>query len=303
MKKYFLPLLFILITLKGYSQSEIIKLWDVIPNHVKTNEVEIYPERSILWIELVQVPTLEVFLPVKNFATGQAVVICPGGGYKGLSYDWEGTEIAKWYNTKGIAAFVLKSRLPGSKSIKVAHEAPLQDAQRAMRIVRKNAEKWNINPDKIGIMGFSAGGHLACTLGTQFDSPNNFKETDLDTISAKPNFMVLLYPVVTMKDDFTHKGSQRNLLGENPSVALKEKYSNELHVTAKTPPTFLLHSGDDKAVPVENTLQFYAALRKNNIPAEMHIYPIGGHGYSLALGKGNLQKWTDQLYEWLLLLP
>ena len=168
-----------------------------------------------------------------------------------------------------------------------------------MRWVRHHAEKYNVNPNKIGVMGFSAGGHLASTLGTQYNTPNKFKETDIDTISARPDFTILIYPVVTMMDDYTHKGSQNNLLGKNANDALKIKYSNELHVTEHTPPTFMVHSGDDKAVPVENSLQLYKALNDKGVKSEIHVYPHGGHGYSLALGKGHLQTWPDRLFDWL----
>ena len=157
----------------------------------------------------------------------------------------------------------------------------------------------DIKPDNIGVIGFSAGGHLASTLGTQFDKPNNFKETALDTISARPDFMALIYPVVTMKIDYTHKGSRNNLLGENPSEDLVNQYSNELQVTKNTPPTFIVHAEDDHSVPVENSLQLYQALKNKGIETEMHIYPHGGHGFGLALGKGRLEKWTDRLYDWL----
>ena len=171
--------------------------------------------------------------------------------------------------------------------------------QRAIRIVRSQADKWYVNPDKIGVIGFSAGGHLASTLGTQFDKPNDFKETPLDTISARPDFMALIYPVVTMKLDYTHKGSRNNLLGQNPSEDLVDQYSNELQVSKNTPPAFIVHSEDDHAVPIENSLQLYKALKDNGIKAEMHIYPYGGHGFGLALGKGRLEKWPDRLYDWL----
>jgi len=240
-----------------------------------------------------------VFLPTKKSNSGRAVIICPGGGYHNVVYDWEGTDIAKWFNSKGIAAFVLKYRLPNTKSVKVTYEAPLQDAQRALRIVRAQSEKWQINPNKIGIMGFSAGGHVASTLGTQFNNPNKFKEPAIDSISARPDFMILVYPVVTMKLDYTHKGSRLSLLGEHPSEALINQYSNELQVTQNTPPTFIVHSGDDTAVPVENSLNLYKALKEKGVKTEMHIYPEGGHGYSLALGKGYLQTWADRLYDWL----
>lgn len=283
----------------GFTQNSIIPLWeDEIPNSQKSSDKELVLSKDVTQISLVQTPTLEVFLPTKRTATGQAVVICPGGGYHNVVYDWEGTDIAKWFNTKGIAAFVLKYRLPNSKSIKVSYEAPLQDAQRAMRIVRSQSEKWGVNPNKIGVIGFSAGGHLASTLGTQYDVPNNFKEVAIDMVSARPDFMILVYPVVTMKTNYTHKGSRSSLLGNNPNDALVNQYSNELQVTKNTPPTFIVHSGDDAVVPVENSLNLYTALRAKGIKTEMHIYPEGGHGYGLALGRGYLQNWTDQLFDW-----
>lgn len=303
-KSLLFSLLLFFVISNSFAQIEIVNIWDdKIPNHQETTEEEIIEETKITRIFLVNEPTLEIYLPSKRNTSGKAVIICPGGGYHYLAYDWEGIEIAKWFNTKGISAFVLKSRLPLSKSLVVPHKAPLQDAQRAMRWVRFNAEKFNINPNEIGVIGFSAGGHLASTLGTQFDAPNTFKEQPLDTISARPNFMALVYPVVTMQDDYTHKGSQQNLLGKNASDDLKTRYSNELHVTKNTPPTFLVHSTDDKTVPVENSLNFYKALKNNDVKAEMHIYPYGGHGFAMAIGgKGYLQTWTDRLEDWLLSL-
>jgi acetyl esterase/lipase len=284
----------------GFAQIEIVNIWGgFIPNSQETSEIEIIEKTDITKVFLVKEPTLEVYLPSERSARGKAVIICPGGGYNNLSYDWEGTDVAKMFNSKGIAAFVLKYRMPQSKSIAVSHEAPLQDAQRALRWVRNHAKNYNVNPNEIGVIGFSAGGHLASTLGTQFDTPNNFKETSLDTISARPDFMVLVYPVVTMKDDYTHKGSQNKLLGKNASEVLKHQYSNELQANASTPPTFIVHSGDDKAVPVENSLQLYKALNDHGVKTEMHIYPYGGHGYSLAIGNGYLQTWVDKLLVWL----
>ncbi|WP_111308122.1 alpha/beta hydrolase [Confluentibacter sediminis] len=300
LKETFLTICLSFVMLHSFAQYEMIPLWDGnVPNSVISDEVEMIRRGDVLYVSLVQTPTLEVHLPTKRHATGRSVIICPGGGYVNLVYDWEGTDIAKWFNSKGIAAFVLKSRLPNSKSIKVSYEAPLQDAQRAMRIVRSQADKWGIDPNKIGIMGFSAGGHLASTLGTQFSKPNNFKESAIDTVSARPDFMVLIYPVITMKSDYTHGGSRNSLLGNNPSNDLVNQYSNELQVTENTPPTFLVHSEDDGAVPVENSLQLYKALKDKGIKTEMHLYPYGGHGYSLALGKGHLETWTDRLYDWL----
>ncbi len=287
----------------GFAQNEIVNLWDgEIPNSQETTEQETVEKGDITKVFQVKKPTLEIYLPTKRNVIDKAVVICPGGGYHLLAYDWEGTDIAKWLNSKGVAAFVLKYRLPESKSLIVPHEAPLQDVQRAMRWVRFHAKDYNINPQNIGIIGFSAGGHLASTLGTHYDALNKFKEQPIDTVSARPDFMALVYPVITMKDDYTHKGSRNALLGKTPNETLIKQYSNELQVTENTPPTFLVHSTDDSAVPVENSLNFYKALKDKGVKAEMHIYPYGGHGYSLAINKGHLQTWTDRLYEWLLSL-
>lgn len=283
----------------GTTQQETIEIWgEHIPNQLAVENNETQVQDGILWIEHVQVPTLEVFLPVKQNATGQAIIICPGGGYAGLAYDWEGSDIAKWLNTKGIAAFVLKYRLPDPKSQIVPHQAPLMDAQRAIRLVRKNASVYGITPDEIGIMGFSAGGHLASTLATHYLEQRTHQD-EIDKVSAKPNFVILIYPVITMTDLYTHGGSKTNLLGQNPSQELVGHYSNELHITAETPPTFLIHSSDDKGVPSMNSILFYKALMDHNIDTEMHIYPEGGHGYALAVNKGHLQTWSDNLAAWL----
>ncbi|AUC22881.1 MULTISPECIES: alpha/beta hydrolase [Polaribacter] len=282
------------------AQNEVISLWKIVPNSIETSEEEFIEHGDIIKISKVKKPTLEIYAPSKRNATDKAVLIYPGGGYTMLAYDWEGTEIAKWFNSKGITAFVLKYRLPNSKSQKTPNEAPLQDAQRAMRWVRFNADKFGINPNKIGVIGFSAGGHLASTLGTQFDTDNNFKEESIDTISARPDFMALIYPVITMKDDYTHKGSRNQLIGKTPTKELIEQYSNELQVTENTPPTFLVHSSNDNAVPVENSIQFYKALNDKKVKVEMHIYPYGGHGFSLAINqKGYLHTWLDRLDDWL----
>lgn len=288
----------------GYGQETIIPLWpEGIPNHQESEEVEVSSEsRGISWIENVQEPSLAVYLPTKANATDMAVIVCPGGGYKKLAYDLEGLDIASWLNSKGIAAFILKYRLPHSKSVITSHEAPLQDALRAIRTVRQNAEKWNISKNKIGIIGFSAAGHLVSTVGTHFNHIRTSNTNSIDAISARPDFMALIYPVITMNDPYTHKGSRKYLLGESPDQKLIDYYSNELHVTKDTPPTFLVHSSDDTSVPVENSLLFYKALRKEKIYSEMHIYPTGGHGYSLSVGKGHLQTWPDRLHDWILSL-
>ncbi len=278
---------------------ETIPLWSgKIPGHQGGDGVETRENKDIVWIENVQEPTLEIYLPTKKSATGKAIVICPGGGYQGLAYDWEGTDIAKYLNSKGIAAFVLKYRLP-TDSMGLEHKVPLQDAQRAIRLVRHNSGKWNLSKNQIGVMGFSAGGHLASTLGTHYDDGEGSLTSAIDSLSARPDFMVLMYPVITMRDPYTHKGSRNNLLGGNPKQELINSYSNELHVDKNTPATFIVHSTDDKVVSVMNSILFYQALLKEGVYSEMHIYPRGGHGFSLAIGQGHLQTWVDCLSEWI----
>ena len=277
-----------------------IPLWPgEIPNFQKTDEVEVSDSSDIVRISKVQSPDIAVYLPSRKNATGQAVVICPGGGYRILAYDWEGTDIAKWLNAHGIAAVILKYRLPTSTSNIIPHKSPLMDAQRAMRLVRHHAGDWNIHPDKIGIMGFSAGGHLAATLGTHFDEAHTATGDAIDSLDCRPDFMILMYPVITFSKPFMHRGSKEALIGKNPDPSLVDYYSIELQVKDNTPPAFMVHAGDDEAVPVENSLVFYQALKDKNIPAELHIYPAGGHGFSLALDKGYLQTWPDRCLDWL----
>lgn len=279
-------------------------LWeDNIPNYQESDDQEsITPGRNITFIRNVQKPEIEVYLPSPRNANGMAVVICPGGGYSGVAYDWEGTEVAKWLNTHGIAGIVLKYRMPGAKSNIIRHISPLMDAQRAMRYTRHHAKEWNIDPEKVGVMGFSAGGHLASTLGVHYDK--GWKETDdpIDQLSARPDFMILMYPVISMTDNSMHKGSRNNLLGPDLDPALAEYFSTEKQVHKDTPPTILIHSGDDKGVPVKNSLMFYEALLAHEVPAEMHIYPFGGHGFGLALDQGYLSTWTDRCVDWLMKL-
>jgi len=285
-------------------QRHIIPLWgeNEIPNQKETNELEIIEEKEIVIIKNVQNPTIEVYLPSKSIATGQAVILCPGGGYHVLAYDWEGTDFAKWLNSKGIAAFILKYRLPVSKSLIVPHKAPLMDAKRAIRMIRFNAEKWNVNPEKIGIMGFSAGGHLASTLATHFEDHENPSDS-IDQLNARPDFSILVYPRVTMDTVYGQSSSRTALIGKNPSKDLVEYYSNELQVTSETPTTFLVHCSDDEGTPPINSILFYQALQKHKIPSELHIYPEGGHGFALANGKGRLESWTELLASWLKNLP
>jgi len=239
--------------------------------------------------------TLTIFLPEQSTTTKTAFVICPGGGYKIESFDKEGIQIAKWLNTLGIAGIVLKYRLPNKH-----HQIPLMDAQRAIRTVRFRAKEWNIDSTKVGIMGFSAGGHLASTAGTHFDKGNKDAENPIERISCRPDFMILVYPVVTMKEEFTHRGSRRNLLGDNPKYELVEKFSNELHVTSSTPPTFIILSDDDKSVPAENSINFYFALRKHGIPSEIHIFKRGGHGFGFGKEEMPVSNWRKLCELWLM---
>ena len=240
-------------------------------------------------------PTLTVYLPQPTMATGTSVIICPGGGYARLAFDKEGTAVAKRLNEMGVAAFVLKYRLPNPGSQPDPSIAPLLDVQQALRLVRTQAGKYNLNPDRIGVMGFSAGGHLAATAGTHFAQPVG---TNPGPESVRPAFLVLLYPVISFSDSLKHTGSLTNLLGPSPSAAQVREYSNELHVTAQTPPTFIVHAEDDKTVPVANSLVFYQALAHHAVPAEMHLYPKGGHGFGLN-NPTTTDQWTDRLREWL----
>ncbi|HEX8357066.1 MAG TPA: alpha/beta hydrolase [Segetibacter sp.] len=289
------------VSFSAAAQEISLPLWPAgkVPNYQKTDEKEKSDSTDMVRISMVQNPAIAVFLPTKKHATGQAVVICPGGGYGILAYNWEGTDVAKWLNSKGIAAIVLKYRLPNAKSNIVPHQSPLMDAQRAIRMVRSNAEKWNIKRDKIGIMGFSAGGHLASTAGTHFSAGNANAADSIDRLSSRPDFMILVYPVITMSQSTMHSGSRNNLIGNSPDATLANFYSAELNVTKETPPTFLVHATDDGGVPVENSLAFYQALKTNKIPVEMHIYPKGGHGFGLALGIPGTESWTDRCIDWL----
>lgn len=280
----------------------VLRLWEGSPPNAQPagQPFERVQEGSILWDRHVQNPSIEVRLPARGNATGQAVVVCPGGGYGGLAYDWEGTDMAGWLNSRGIAAIVLTYRLPVDGDVE--HQkwlCPLLDAQRAIRLTRARASEWGVDPARVGIMGFSAGGHLASTAGTHFDAGNAEAADPVDRFSSRPDFMILVYPVISMKVGTTHGGSRQNLLGDNPSEELVAHYSNELQVTDDTPPTFVLHAADDPAVPVQNSLLFYNALLAHHVPAEMHIYPHGGHGFSFGYDKGRVQDWKQICAHWL----
>lgn len=239
-------------------------------------------------------PTLTIYLP-SDKATGTGVVVCPGGGYGHLAIDHEGAEIARWLNSLGVAAFVLKYRI----APRYHHPAPLQDAQRALRLVRLRAKDFGVAQDRIGIWGFSAGGHLASTAGTHFDAGDANASDPINRMSSRPDFLILAYPVITLTEPYVHRGSLKNLLGADPDPKLVENLSNEKQVTAETPPTFLFHTDSDKGVPAENSVLFYLALRRAGVPAEMHIYERGPHGVGLAPKDPVLSSWAKRLEDWL----
>jgi acetyl esterase/lipase len=246
--------------------------------------------------EPADVPTITVYRAASSSPAGAtaAVVVCPGGGYGGLAQH-EAEPIARWLNTLGITGVVLKYRL----GPRYHHPIMLQDAQRAIRTVRAKAGEWNVDPKRVGILGFSAGGHLAATASTQFDAGDASARDEVDKQSSRPDVSVLVYPVITMTDPHTHAGSRRNLLGENPAKELIERMSAEKRVTRDTPPTFLFHTADDQAVPVENALMYAAALKSNGVPFELHVYEHGRHGVGLAMEDPVLGTWPARCADWL----
>ena len=296
-------MIFMTMSMMLNAQDVRLPLWpDGVPNMKKIGKTEkvVKNPGGITGISDVQNPDIAVFLPSGRNATGQAVVICPGGGYHGLAYDWEGSDIAKWLNSLGIAGIVLKYRLPVDESNIISYLSPLMDAKKAIRLVRYHAKEWNIDPGKVGVMGFSAGGHLASTLGTHFDYGNPKAIDPVERESSRPDFMLLGYPVISMADSITHMGSKKALLRSDPSPVRVKEFSNELQVTKDTPPTFLFLAADDKAVPPENSLVFFEALKDHGVPAEMHIYPTGGHGFSLAINiSSHTARWTQDAAAWL----
>ncbi len=271
-----------------------IPIWAESILDAKNQKKEIF-KKKIENISKVKTPTLSIFLPSKTTKNSSAILIFPGGSYERLAIDKEGIKVAKWLNSLGIPAFVLKYRLPNDITMKNKTIAPLQDAQKAIRIIRKNANKWDINPDKIGVLGFSAGGHLASTLSTQFE--RKVYESN-DNVTARPDFSILIYPVISMIEGITHSVSKINLLGKNPSQELINNYSNEKQINSTTPKTFLVHATDDKAVSVNNSINYYLNLLHYNIPAEMHIYEKGGHGFGLGTTETN-KDWTKACEKWL----
>jgi acetyl esterase/lipase len=242
---------------------------------------------------LSDIPTLTPYFSPKEKATGAAIIVCPGGGYSHLA-DHEGRPVAEWLNALGITAFVLKYRL----GPRYHHPAPLQDAARAIRTVRARATEWNVDPKRIGILGFSAGGHVASTIGTHFDSGKPDASDPIERVSSRPDLMILIYSVITM-GEFTHAGSKRMLLGENPPTDLVALLSNEEQVTKETPPAFLVHTANDPAVPVENSLRFAEALKKAGVPFELNVYERGPHGFGLGGKDPILSTWPHRCEQWL----
>ena len=283
------------VTTAAIAQQQPIPLYpDGVPNSKPTPPTykEYYGSDNFLF--KVSVPTITPFFADKDKANGTAVIICPGGGYIGLSMDNEGWSIAKAFNKIGVTAFVLKYRLPSDSIMFDKTIGPLQDAQRAVQMVRKQAAELGINPNRIGIIGFSAGGHLASTALTHFDK---VVIANKDNISVRPDFGILLYPVVTFGPE-AHVGSRENLIGKNPPQAQIDNYSNEKQVTPNTPPTFLVQAEDDDTVPIQNSLLFYEAMAANKVKGELHIYQAGGHGYGL-YNTTTKDLWFDRLTNWM----
>jgi len=277
----------------------VIPLWgEVAPGSEEYQGEEVYQPRNgdNGWVTGVSEPTMTMHLPPVERRSGTGVLICPGGGYGCIAIDHEGHAVGKWLSERGVLAAVLKYRHGGGQH---QHPVPLSDAQRALRIMRSQAQAWKLQSTQIGVLGFSAGGHLASTAGTHFDLGDADAADPVERASCQANFMVLIYPVISMQTGVAHEGSKKNLLGKKPAPELVDLFSNELQVTADTGPTFLAHASDDKGVPVENSLLFYQSLRKHHVPAEMHIYEIGGHGFGMFRGDRPADRWPELLEGWL----
>ncbi|MEM9353323.1 MAG: alpha/beta hydrolase [Planctomycetota bacterium] len=282
--------------------TEVITLWgDPAPGsegYDQPEEVEERgtPERANGWLTGGATPTLTVYVAPENRRSGAAVVVCPGGGYTGLAIDKEGHELARWFAERGVTGATLKYRCGGGAH---QHPVPLADAQRALRLMRSKAEDWGVDADKIGIAGFSAGGHLASSAATHYDDVLKIDDPLRGDVSAKPDFQVLVYPVISMDADITNGGSRQRLLGDEPPQELVDRLSNELQVTEATPPALLVHASDDMGVPVENSLRFYGALRAAGVDAELHVYRRGGHGFGFFRGERPADRWPEVLAAWM----
>jgi len=288
---YFVFLLMISLSAKA---QELINLYPgTIPNSKKSDVKEtesVSPPGMFLGVTN---PTMEIYLPEKAKSTGAAVIICPGGGYAVVVYQAEGIRTAKVFAKSGVAAFVLKYRLPKDSTMVNKTIGPLQDAQQAIKVVRENAARWGIDSNKVGIMGFSAGGHLASTEATHYAKA---VIENSDNTNLRPDFQILVYPVISMQDSLTHLGSRTNLLGKDPSKELVDEYSSELHVDDNTPPAYITQAGDDKTVDVENSIVYYEKLRYHNVAAELHLYPHGGHGFVLFQ---KTEDWMAPVFKWM----
>jgi len=295
MKKTIIVIYLLVAIYRGYAQ-DFIPLWPQgkkpDANGVKITD-SIFNERAYR----VNTPGIYCFPATKAENTGSSILICPGGGYERVSYIYNGYNFARWFNTLGISVYVLLYRLPHQQDLKQRELAPLQDAQRALKIIRAHAAAWNIKPDKVGVMGISAGGHVASMLGTYVTDISSAKDS-LDTISSRPDFMVLLSPVITM-GEYAHPGSKRNFLGPDTSAAMIKEWSNEEQVSSQTPPSFIVHAINDRTVNVMNSLLFYEALVKKRINASIHIFPQGGHGIRLDNNPGSTDLWLELLEHWL----
>jgi acetyl esterase/lipase len=268
---------------------EIVQLYPgAVPNSKKTEKKETFNSGMFRGVTT---PTLEAYLPLKEKATGAAVIIIPGGSYAVVVYQGEGISTAKQFANNGIAAFVLKYRLPDDSIMQDKTIGPLQDAQQAIKLVRENASRWGVDVNKVGIVGFSAGGHLASTAATHF---NKAVIENSNNTSLRPDFQVVVYPVISMQDSLTHPDSRNNLLGKNPSKETIDQYSNELQVTNTTPPAYITHAADDKTVDVDNSIRYFESLRHHKVDVEMHIYPKGGHGFIF-----RQPDWIDPLLLWM----
>ncbi|MEO6719159.1 MAG: alpha/beta hydrolase [Ferruginibacter sp.] len=298
MKKIILPILSLFIMKNIAISQTVIPLYKgAIPNSKPSKDEEKVEMRDGIEItSKISRPTLKIFLPAKEKATGAAVVICPGGGYGINASSHEGTDVAKEFVKSGIAAIVLKYRIPNDETMIDRTIGPLQDAQQAIKTVREKAKEWNINPGRIGIMGFSAGGHLASTAGTHF---NKAVIENKEGTSLRPDFQILVYPVINFNDpSIAHRGSAEQLLGKNATADKLKEYSNELNVTDQTPPTFLVHASDDDGVKPNNSIVFYEALLQHHVPAELHIYQNSGHGFGMKL-KNSKEWWMDTCKNWM----
>ena len=295
MKKLSLALMSLAVVTQAFAaptDGTVIPLW---PEGVPGAKPDLGPElHENGGIANVSEPTLTYFAPAVDKPNGTAVIIAPGGGYVRLSTEREGVQYARWLGTLGVTSFVLKYRMQ-----EFGHPAPLQDVLRAMRMVRSRAKEFGINPDRIGVMGSSAGGHLAASAGTLFDHPAGKTGDSLDAVNARPDFLILMYPVISMDDPVAHAGSRRALLGENPSPELLTLMSLEKQVTPSTPPTLLIHTQEDASVPIENSIRFFQALTRAGVPAEFYAFEQGSHGMGMKAGLGTASDWPRRAGEWM----